>query len=99
MTIYIDSEFKCHAEAADGLTAVEATFFDGKCRKFIEGYRFVPEGQEWTREDGIVFKGEMVTPWKDYSLLEAAQLGFEESLAEMQDMTSALNLLGVNAND
>lgn len=98
MTIYIDADFKCHTEAAEGRIAVETSAFNGKCKMYIEGYRFVPAGSEWTREDGVVFKGEMVTPWKPYSLLEAAQHGYEESLAEMQDMTNALNLLGVNAN-
>ena len=98
MTIYIDSDFKCHTEAADGLTAVESAFFDGKCKTFIEGYRFVPAGKTWTREDGVVFTGEMVAPWKDYTLLAAAQEGYEQAAAEMQDMQEALNLLGVDAN-
>lgn len=99
MILFVDSEFRCYTEQVAGLTAVETSVFDGKCRTFIEGYRFVPEGHEWTREDGVVFHGEMVAPWKDYAVLAAAQQGYEESLAEMQDMTSALNLLGVNAND
>ena len=98
MIIYIDSDFKCYTEPADSLTAVETDFFDGKCKTFIEGYRFIPTGQEWTRKDGVVFKGEMIAPWKDYSVLAAAQAQYEESLAEMQDMQEALNLLGVNAN-
>lgn len=99
MTIYIDSEFKCHVEAADGLSVVEAEFFDGKCRTYIEGYRFVPAGMEWTRQDGVVFKGEMVAPWKDYAVLAAAQQGYEELLAEMQDMQAALELLDVTPTE
>lgn len=98
MTVYIDSGYKCHTEQAEGLTAVESAFFDGKCKTFIEGYRFVPSGETWTREDGTVFTGEMIAPWKDYSALAAAQAGYEEAAAEMQDMQDALNLLGVNAN-
>lgn len=98
MTVYIDSDYKCHTEQAEGLTTVESTFFDGKCKTFIEGYRFVPSGESWTRDDGVVFKGEMVAPWKDYSALAAAQAGYEEAAAELQDMQDALNLLGVNAN-
>ena len=97
MTVFIDSDYRCHTEVAEGLTAVESTFFDGKCKTFIEGYRFVPSGETWTREDGVVFKGEMVAPWKDYSALAAAQTGYEEAAAEMQDMQDALNLLGVDA--
>lgn len=95
MTVYIDKDYKCSTTPAADRTAVDAPFFDGKCSAFIEGYRFVPAGHEWTRSDGVVFKGEMVAPWKDHVTLIAAQRGYEESLAEMQDMTDALNLLGV----
>lgn len=98
MTVFIDSDYRCHTEQAEGLTAVESTFFDGKCKTYIEGYRFVPSGETWTREDGAVFTGEMIAPWKDYTTLAAAQAGYEEAAAEMQDMQAALNLLGVNAN-
>lgn len=86
MTVYIDKEFKCHNDPVEGTTAVETEFFDGKCRTFVEGYRFVPAGQEWTREDGQVFHGEMVSPWKPYELLSAAQQGYEESLTAMQEL-------------
>ena len=95
MAIYIDSDYKCHTEPAEDRTEVETEFFNGKCKAFIEGYRFVPAGHEWTREDGAVFSGEMVAPWKDYTMLAAAQQGYEESLAEMQDMKNALELMGV----
>ncbi len=86
MTIYIDSDFKCHTDYSADRMEVEAPFFDGKCKTFIEGYRFVPTGYEWTRSDGVVFKGEMITPWKDYTYLAAAQHGYEESLAAMQEL-------------
>lgn len=81
--IYIDTEFKCHTTNPDGtFRETETSFFDGKCDYFIEGYRFVPDGESWTREDGIVFRGEMISPWKDYNLLEAAQTQYEADLAE-----------------
>ena len=64
-TIYIDSDFKCHVTDDGTMTAVATEFFDGKCDTFIEGYRFVPPGESWTRADGKVFHGEMITPWKD----------------------------------
>lgn len=73
MTIYIDSDYKCHTSPGDGLTAVETDFFDGKCRQFIEGYRFVPFEQSWTRKDGQVFDGEMIAPWRDYGILSEFQ--------------------------
>lgn len=80
-TIYIDSEFKCHVSPADNMTAIETDFFDGKCDTFIEGYRFVPSGQTWTRKDGVTFEGEMIAPWKDYQFLETAQKLYEEMKA------------------
>ena len=82
MTIYIDSDFKCHSATADGLTAVETTAFDGMCAAYIEGYRFVPDGSTWVREDGTVFAGEMVTPWKPWEELDAAQRAYERERYE-----------------
>ncbi len=77
MTIYIDSDYKCHTAPSDGLTAVETAFFDGKAPGYIEGYRFVPAGESWTREDGAVFAGEMASPWKDWTELDAVQREYE----------------------
>lgn len=93
MKIYIDTEFKCHI-ADDGLmTAVETDFFDGKCVEFIEGYRFVPSGETWVREDGEIFTGEMIAPWKDYEELDNAQREYErQKLMEYED---ALKVVGV----
>lgn len=86
MKIYLDSEFKCHVTDNGTMTAVETDFFDGKCDAFIEGYRFVPEGESWTREDGVVFQGEMIAPWKDYAGLDNAQREYERQLLkELQE--------------
>ena len=82
MTIYIDSDFKCHTVAGDGLTGIETAAFDGKCAAYIEGYRFVPAGEGWTREDGVVFQGEMVSPWKDWEELAAVQREYEREQYE-----------------
>lgn len=82
MTIYIDSDFKCHTIAGDGLTAVETTAFDGKCAAYIEGYRFVPDGSTWVRPDGTMFAGEMVTPWKPWEELDAVQREYEREQAK-----------------
>ena len=79
MKIYIDSDYKCHV-TDNGTTAIETDFFDGMCKEFIEGYRFVPFGESWTREDGEVFEGEMIAPWKDYAELDAAQRSYEKQL-------------------
>ena len=100
MTIYIDSDYKCHVSTADGRRAVETNFFDGKCAEWIESYRFVPEGDTWMREDGEEFRGEMVSPWKDLGEAYAAQTAYVEqqlstAQAQAEDMQAALNVLGV----
>lgn len=79
-TIYIDSDYKCHVSNDGTMTVVETDFFDGKCDGFVEGYRFVPNGESWTRSDGVVFEGEMVAPRKDYAELESAQRDYERQL-------------------
>ena len=90
-TIYLDSEFKCHVADDGDMAAVETSVFDGKCDAYIEGYRFVPEGESWTREDGQTFEGEMVAPWVDHDQLTAAQLQYEQE--QMADMENALKIL------
>ena len=76
MTIYIDSDYKCHVSDADGRREVETDFFDGKCEEWIESYRLVPAGETWAREDGEVFRGEMMAPWKDLGNAYAAQAAY-----------------------
>ena len=85
MIIYIDNEYKCHTSSGDSFTPVETDAFDGKCRQYIEGYRFVPAGETWTREDGEVFHGEMIAPWRDYAILSE----FQEVAQEEQDKATA----------
>lgn len=89
MNIYVDSEWRCHTTNPDGifrevvLSENAKTFFSNKCTAFIEGYRLKPEGETWVREDGKVFSGgEMITPWKPYDELDAAQTQYEADLAE-----------------
>ena len=82
MVVYIDKEFKCHIANDGTMTEIETDAFDGKCVEFIEGYRFVPHGESWTRADGMVFTGEMIAPWKHYNDLDAAQREYERELAQ-----------------
>ena len=91
-TIYLDFDFKCHTVNDGTMTIVETEIFDNKCDTFIEGYRFVPSGESWTRSDGVVFAGEMITPWKDYSELITAQHEYERVLlAQYQSKEEELN--------
>lgn len=96
MTIYLDADFRCHTTDTGGLSPVETTAFDGKCRRYIEGCRFVPAGQTWTRSDGVVFAGEMIAPAEDIRILEAAQEAYEEAQKENADALAALEVLGVS---
>lgn len=88
MTIYIDNDYKCHVTDDGTMTAVETDAFDGMCTKYIEGYRFVPAGQTWTRDDGVEFVGEMISPWRPWAELDAAQREYERQ--QRADMQAAL---------
>lgn len=85
-TVYIDSEFKCHVTNDGTMREVGTDAFDGMCDSYIEGCRFVPNGETWTRSDGVVFHGEMIAPWKDYAELDSAQRAYEQQLIkELQE--------------
>lgn len=88
-TIYIDNDYRCHAANPDGtFREVETDAFDGKCDAYIEGYRYIPAGESWTREDGEVFAGEMIAPAVDYSELDDAQRDY--MLAEYEALINEL---------
>jgi hypothetical protein len=104
-TIYIDSECRCHTTNPEGnfreivLSDNARVFFTDKCTAFIEGYRLKPEGETWVREDGEVFSGgEMITPWKPYDELDAAQREYEwQKLAEYESARAEIEkALGVS---
>ena len=102
-TIYLDSDFKCHTTDDGTMTPVETDFFDGKCDTLLEGYRFVPAGEIWTREDGTVFQGEMIAPWNPCEKLDTAQREYERErylaiAEELADAREALAMLGVKAD-
>lgn len=96
MTIYIDSDYRCHTADDGARRAFEVPSFDGKCVRYIEGYRYVPAGETWTRADGEVFRGEMIAPWRDYAILTELQALYEEEQAKQADMQAALAVLGVS---
>lgn len=84
MTIYIDNDYKCHVTDDSTRRAFGVPFFDGKCAEFIEGYRFVPSGETWTRADGQTFTGEMVSPCRDYSRILEIQMAVDRAQAQAQ---------------
>lgn len=77
MTIYLDSNFCCHLVDDGTMKTVETSVFDGKCKEFIEGYRFVPAGEKWVRDDGVIFVGEMVSPAESFITLDKLQKQYE----------------------
>ena len=98
MKIYVDADFRCHTTPSTDSQAFEKNVFkvfEGKCARYIEGFRYIPAGETWTREDGQIFTGEMIAPAEDSKLLEAAQAAYEEAMAANADALAALDVLGV----
>lgn len=77
MKIYIDNDCKCHVSNDGTMREFDVPFFDGKCPVFVEGYRYVPLGETWTRSGGEAFKGEMISPCRDLALLNEFQEQYE----------------------
>ena len=91
MVIYIDTDYKCHIANDGTMAAVETDAFDGKCAAYIEGYRYIPAGEVWTREDGVAFHGEMIAPWKPWEELDAYQRAYErQRVAELTEENESL---------
>lgn len=99
ITIYIDADYLCHTSNPDGIyTAVDTDAFDGKCDAYIDGYRYIPAGEVWTRADGVAFHGEMIAPWKPWEELDAVQRDYErEQLVAYEQALSEIEAaLGVS---
>ena len=91
-TIYLDTDFCCHVTNDGTMTAVETDAFDGYCDEYIEGYRLVPAGSTWIREDGEAFEGEMIAPWKPWDELDMAQREYEkQTIQELQETVAELD--------
>lgn len=105
MRIYIDNEYKCHVSNDGTMREFDLPFFDGKCAEFVEGYRYVPSGERWTRKDGQTFKGEMIAPFRDYSQISEIQSAVDRAQTQSQQtineyeqaLTEIENALGVTS--
>ena len=84
MKIYIDNEYKCHVSNDGNMREFDLPFFNGKCAAFIEGYRYVPSEETWTRKDGQTFKGEMIAPCRDYSQISEIQSAVDRAQTQSQ---------------
>ncbi len=84
ISVYIDSEYRCHAESADGLREMLTDAFIGR-EDQISNFRLVPQGESWTRSDGVVFYGEMFAP-----VAVEIQADIESQIAELEALLAAL---------
>ena len=89
MKLYLDADFRCHLSGGAGMTEMDTELFDGKCPVYIEGYRYIPPGERWVREDGVAFQGEMIAPWKPWEELDAYQRAYERELLEEANAQNA----------
>lgn len=86
MKIYLDSDFRCHLTGG-GMRMIETDEFDGKCAAYVEGYRFVPDGESWVRKDGVIFRGKLVMAVEDYELLKRFQFQHEaDECAHLEEL-------------
>lgn len=95
-TIYLDSDFRCHLTDDGTRQSVETDCFDGKCDTYIEGYRFIPSGSTWTRDDGEVFTREMAAPADDWKTLDDIQREYERE--QYQNLLKELSEVYENAD-
>lgn len=91
MTVFIDAEYRCHVSDDGTMLPVETDAFNGMSDEYIEGFRLIPEGHTWVREDGIHFTGEMIAPHKDYVELLGKQLLRDQ--AKLADAENALAIM------
>ena len=79
--IYLDEDYRAHAEQDAGTTRMpwedSGGFFAGKCDSFIEGYRVIPDGETWIRDDGRPFSGLMISPIVNPVELQADQAEYD----------------------
>ena len=80
MLVFIDKDYKCHTKNLANYRLVNVPYFDGKCETFIEGFRYIPNGEKYKKETGEIITGKALLPFKDLILLETIQRLYEEFL-------------------
>lgn len=88
-TIYIDSEYMCHLENADGRTEVQTDVFDGVVDTVIPYYRYIPQGEEYINSKGRAIHGLFIQATDSEAIDRITRQ------AIISDMQNALAVLGV----
>ena len=92
-TIYLDSEYICHTDYDPNYIPYITNIFDGKCDRWIESYRFIPENAVWVRRDGESFSGPMLTPAYSYTQAKFVQDQYEEDQENMMALEDVADLI------
>ena len=90
-TIFLDSNFMCHLENAEGRTEIQTDVFDGIFDAAIPYYRYIPQGEEWTDSKGRVLHGLFIQATDSEAIDRITQQAY------IADMQNALSILGVEA--
>lgn len=88
-TIYLDDNYMCHLENADGLVEIQTDVFDGTVDEVIPYYRYIPQGEEWTNSKGTVIRGLFIQATDSEAINRITQQAY------IDDMQTALAILGV----
>lgn len=88
-TIYIDDDYMCHLEDAQGRTEIQTDVFDGTVDEAIQFYRYIPQGKEWADSKGRILHGLFV------QATDSAEIARVTQQAYISDMQTALEILGV----
>lgn len=90
MIIYLDNNYKCHTQNEGTMREIDVPAFDGKCKEYIEGYRFIPSGETWTDTHGNVFEGQFLGAWRAYTELTEIQTAVDRTQAEADEQIMGL---------
>lgn len=93
MIVYLDEDFHCHIQNSKTMLKVESSFFDEKCKLFIESWQYIPEGYSWTRDDGLIITGPTYICIDNSSVIYVLQTQYEI------DEINHLNELGALIED
>lgn len=88
-TIYLDSDYICHAEYAEGRAAVETAALDHVCNAALTCFVYVPEGQLYVKPNGVTIKGEFIQCF-DSRVASLLQALYEEEQAKATAEIAAL---------